>query len=317
MSSTDGIIVMCANCGKGEEGAIDLKFCTACKMVKYCNRDCQIAHRPQHKKACKKQAAELHDEQLFKEPQPPDECPICCLPLPINLKELSFKTCCGNVICNGCTNAMIDEAVRRGKKNVEEAIICAFCRTPVETSDEEAIRRMNNLIGSSNGDAINAFGGRYAYGTHDVQQDITKANELYLRAGELGCAQGYNNLAQSYGNGRGVNIDKKKGKYYFELAAMNGDVDARVRLFGIEGKAGNRDRAMKHILMAARAGDNEALEKVKEGFMRGIFSKEEYGISLRAYHKRTEEAKSVEREKAIAKEQMVDMIESFGESLGI
>ena len=74
---------------------------------------------------------------------------------------------------------------------------------------------------------------------------------------------------------------------------------------------------MKHILMAARAGDNEALEKVKEGFMRGIFSKEEYGSSLRAYHKRTEEAKSVEREKAIAKEQMVDMIESFGESLGI
>jgi len=50
---------ICANCGKGEESANDLKACTACKMVKYCNRECQIAHRPQHKKA-KKRAAEIH-----------------------------------------------------------------------------------------------------------------------------------------------------------------------------------------------------------------------------------------------------------------
>ena len=61
-TSTDDDIILCANCGKGEESAGDLKACTACKMVKYCNRDCQIAHRKQHKKKCKKRAAELHDE---------------------------------------------------------------------------------------------------------------------------------------------------------------------------------------------------------------------------------------------------------------
>ena len=33
----------CANCSKGgEENSGDLKACTACKLVKYCNRDCQI-----------------------------------------------------------------------------------------------------------------------------------------------------------------------------------------------------------------------------------------------------------------------------------
>ena len=48
----------CANCGKGEDSSIKLKACAACKLVKYCNRECQIAHRPQHKKACKKRAAE-------------------------------------------------------------------------------------------------------------------------------------------------------------------------------------------------------------------------------------------------------------------
>ena len=57
----------CANCGTGEEESNNLKSCTACHMVKYCNRDCQIAHRPMHKKKCKKRAAELHDEQLFRE----------------------------------------------------------------------------------------------------------------------------------------------------------------------------------------------------------------------------------------------------------
>ena len=97
----------CANCGKGEERSGDLKACTACNLVKYCNRDCQIAHRPQHKKACKKRAAELHDEALLKE-HVPGECPICMLPLPIyeNHTGATFYSCCGKNICNGCEYAM-------------------------------------------------------------------------------------------------------------------------------------------------------------------------------------------------------------------
>jgi len=83
----------CANCGKGEESCGDLKACTACKLVKYCNRECQIAHRPLHK-ACKKRAAELHDGALFKEHPPREECPICLLPLPLHAAQISFKTCC-------------------------------------------------------------------------------------------------------------------------------------------------------------------------------------------------------------------------------
>ena len=94
MSSTaENTVVTCANCGKGEECAGNLKVCTACKMVKYCNRDCQIAHRPQHKTACKKRAAELYDEKLFKVHPPREECPICFLPLPLykaGAKEMSM-----------------------------------------------------------------------------------------------------------------------------------------------------------------------------------------------------------------------------------
>jgi len=63
----------CANCGKGEEGANSLKVCTACKMVKYCNVACQKAHRSQHKKDCKKRATELQVESLFNLPSPKEK----------------------------------------------------------------------------------------------------------------------------------------------------------------------------------------------------------------------------------------------------
>ena len=82
-------ITSCANCGKGE--GCDLKLCNACKMIKYCSRDCQIAHWPQHKKACKKRAAELHDIVLFKHPPPEEDCPICMLRLPSLETGLTYK----------------------------------------------------------------------------------------------------------------------------------------------------------------------------------------------------------------------------------
>ena len=47
---------VCAACGKSSD---NLKACTACHLVKYCNRECQISHWPKHKKFCRKHAAEL------------------------------------------------------------------------------------------------------------------------------------------------------------------------------------------------------------------------------------------------------------------
>eukprot|EP00985_Skeletonema_marinoi_P016042 scaffold8511_cov134-Skeletonema_marinoi.AAC.1 len=50
----------CASCGKTEnDEGIKLKNCTACHLVRYCGVECQREHRPKHKKACKKRAAEL------------------------------------------------------------------------------------------------------------------------------------------------------------------------------------------------------------------------------------------------------------------
>jgi hypothetical protein len=121
-SMTDEVATMCANCGKGEELKATLKTCNACKLVKYCGRDCQIAHRPQHKNACKKRATELHDEALFRQPPKAEDCPICFLLLPEALGGKMYMSCCGKILCSGCVFADFKQN-QRG--------ICPFCRAEV------------------------------------------------------------------------------------------------------------------------------------------------------------------------------------------
>ena len=43
--------ISCANCGQEENDEAKLKACVVCMLVKYCNKECQIAHRPLHKKS--------------------------------------------------------------------------------------------------------------------------------------------------------------------------------------------------------------------------------------------------------------------------
>ena len=111
-----------------------------------------------------------------------------------------------------------------------EVGLCALCRTPAPTSDEERVKRIKKLMECGNAVAFFEMAGIYERGTHGLPQDFAKANELWLKAGELGCAVAYCNLGLSYRNGRGVEVDKKKAKHFYELAAMNGDLLARQNL---------------------------------------------------------------------------------------
>ena len=297
MSSASIPIDMCANCGKGEENSIKLKTCTACLLVKYCSRECQAAHRPQHKKECKKRAAEIYDEKLFKDVEHED-CPICFLPNPVDVNDTVFHACCGNSICKGCIYAMVASAIREGAGD----ILCAYCRAPAKglDSDEEQVKKTKNLIDNGNGDACYQLAGYYALGSYGMPQDYQKANELNLKAGELGCAQGYFSLGISYRDGRGVEVDTKKAKHFYELAAMNGHIIARHNLGVLENEAGNTQRALRHWILAAKAGDEEALDAAKQGFQFGFMSKDEYASTLRAHQKIRDEMRSDMREKAAA-----------------
>eukprot|EP00985_Skeletonema_marinoi_P006559 scaffold2836_cov95-Skeletonema_marinoi.AAC.5 len=80
----------CAFCGMAEVDDIKLKKCADCDLVKYCSDACQKEHTSQHEEDCKKLAAELRDELLFKQPDSRHlgDCPICCLPMPLDVRNL-------------------------------------------------------------------------------------------------------------------------------------------------------------------------------------------------------------------------------------
>ena len=295
MNDADNTTTACDNCGKGEESSGDLKACVACKLVKYCNRECQIAHRPLHKKICKKRAAELHDKALFKEHPPREDCPICFLPLPLDARQMNFESCCGKIICNGCIYRMTEKDRERG----ELISLCAYCNEPPATSEAEEVERLKKLMKKyGNARAFSILAGHYANGDFGMQRDMPKANELWLKAGELGCHEGYYNLGYSYRMGNGVEVDQKKARHFYELAAMNGNVGARHNLGCVELEAGNEQRAYKHVILSARAGDKNSLDKVKAGFINGMVTKDEYANTLRAHQKIQDEMKSKDRDRA-------------------
>ena len=130
-----------------------------------------------------------------------------------------------------------------------------------------------------------------------MPRDMSKAAELWLKAGELGCAEAYCNVGNAYDNGMGVDRDKKKAKHCYEQAAMMGSVAARHNLGCMEGETGNHQRAFKHMIIAAKVGDTDSLEFVKKGFMGGVVTKEEYESTLRSYQKSVDEMKSEARDK--------------------
>jgi len=290
MSTTN--ITSCANCGKGEESSINLKSCAACKMVKYCSRECQIVHRPQHKKECKKRAAELHDELLFKQP-PHEDCPICFLRMPSLGSAKAYYSCCGKVICCGC----IDAAKAR---NGGYHGLCPFCRTPAPASEEEMVKRNKKRMELNDATAIYNIGSFYFDGEHGLPRNTAKALELWHQAAELGHAESYHNIGIAYDDGDGVEIDEEKAKHYYGLAAMRGRIFARHNIGFVEYKAGNMHRALKHFMIATTGGSKKSLETIKQFYLNGYATKDDYAKALRLYQAYVYEVKSEQRDKAAA-----------------
>ena len=290
-TSGNNHLCSCANCGKGEDESLHLKECAACKMIKYCNRDCQVAHRPQHKKACKKRAAELYDEKLFKQPPPSEDCPICMLPLPSLHSGHRYKSCCGKNLCSGCIIAV---------QRRDSAGLCPFCRVPTPCSDQENAKRLKHRMKVDDAEAIFHIACYYFGGRFGFPQDIEKSIKLWHQAAELGSAGAFFSIGNAYLHGSGVERDEEMAKHYWGLAAMGGDVSARQNLGVHEYNAGNMDRALKHYMIAAGMGCTGSLENIKRMFMNGEASKDDYSKALRVYQAYLNEIKSPQRDEAAA-----------------
>ena len=280
----------CASCGTAEVDDIALKKCTACYLVRYCGVKCQREHRPQHKRACKKRAAELRDELLFKQPESTHhgDCPICLLPLPLDLDCYTMRSCCSKIICDGCSVAF---TMQQMQQMLDEK--CPFCRKPVPT-EEENIRYRMKRIEANDPIAMCQEGTRsYAKG------DYSSAFEYFSKAAKLGDADAHSYLALMYHDGHGVEKDEKKEIYHYEEAAIGGHPSARFNLALIDRKRYGRDRATKHHIIAAGQGHDGSLTWLLENHRRGGFVKKEVlGAALRAHQAAVDATKSPQREEA-------------------
>ena len=246
----------CANCGK--EGSDVTNTCNKCKSVMYCNAACKKKHRHKHKKECERRVAELHDEKLFKQPPPLEDCPICFIRLPSPPSERTYMVCCGKVICSGCIHAVQSRATKK------EHDVCPFCRTTPPTYEEEMIKRYEKRMELNDANAIYSLGGFYVQGSHGLPQNYAKALELWHKAGELGCTRAYYNIGIAYKFGRGVERNEKKAIHYYELSAIGGYACARYLLGCNEELKGNHERAIKHWMIAVKDGDPDSLEYIKK-----------------------------------------------------
>ena len=284
-------MMRCASCGI-VAGVDDIKLmkCTACKLVRYCGVKCQKDHRPQHKQACKKRAAELRDEILFKQPESTHrgDCPICCLPLSIDPDKSTLMSCCCKLICDGCDCANVRREVREKLDRK-----CPFCRHPVPKSEEEFKRNILRRIKANDPVAIRQMGG-YC----NQEGDYDGAIEYFKKAAGLGDLGAHYELSVMYRFGHGVVKDKKNEVYHLEKAAICGVPFARHNLGIIENRDGRMDRATKHFIIAAKLGYDNSMKTVKEGFKGGLVSKEDFAVALRGHQAAIDATKSPQRDEA-------------------
>ena len=287
------IVCCCASCGIAAIDDVKLKLCDGgCDLVKYCSNECQENHREKHEAACKKRMAELRDNDLFDQPDSSHlgECPICCLPLSIDPRKSRMMPCCCKIVCKGCDYANVKRECEQGLRHR-----CAFCREPAPKSLKEHNKRVMERIKKNDPVAMTQMGKK-----HYNEGDYGKSLEYHKKAVELGDATAHACLGFLYYKGLGVEKDEEKAVHHLEQAAIGGHPAARGGLAAYEMENGRLERAAKHWIIAANLGNNNSLQEVKELFVRGIVSKEEYAAALRGYQAAVDATKSAERDKVEA-----------------
>jgi len=286
------MITCCASCGKAEVDDVKLKMCTGCNLVRYCSVECQKNHRKQHKKACKERMSEIREDHLFTQPEESHlgECPICCLPLPIDTEKSMVNSCCCKRICLGCDHA---NTLREFDGGLEHK--CPYCREQVPKTDDEIDQNYMKRVKANDPVAIFHMGSKCL-----DEGDYEGAFEYYSKAAALGNMMAHYNLSCLYHDGEGVEKDINKKVYHLEEAAIGGHPQARYNLGLYEGRGERIDRMVKHLVIAAKLGDDDALEMLKKAYQYGDASKEDYAAALHGHQAAVDATKSKQREEACA-----------------
>jgi TPR repeat protein len=173
---------------------------------------------------------------------------------------------------------------------------CPFCNSEQRgKTDEDEFEELRKRVDVNDAGAIYILGSYYYHGQLDLQQDHSKAMELFASAAELGYSQAHNNLAKFY-HQRG---DLKKAKFHGEAAAMAGHEVARCNLAILEWNSGNIEQAVKHWTIAASAGYYQAMHELRLLLEKGVISRESIDPTLKAYNNSCAKMRSEARDAAI------------------
>ena len=218
-TSESNMVLCCASCGTAGGDDIKLMDCGGCDLVRYCSVACQENHRLEHEEECKKRAAELRDESLFKQSESSylGECSICLLPMPLDPRKSRLMSCCSKSMCNGCHFANL-------KREVEGRLqhTCPFCRKAVPKTEEECDKQWKKRVEADDPVAMCRMG------TESYNEgDYAAAFEYLTKAVALGDVLAHYQLSCLYDDGLGVDKDNKKVIHHLEEAAIGGDPKAR------------------------------------------------------------------------------------------
>ena len=251
------------------------------------------------------------DPDLWKPGHPPEDCPVCMMPLPIANDESAYFPCCGKVICSACVhesrrahNIINSKRAKKDLTPVEKT--CAFCRTPYCYGNDA---NELCLIQMEKGDHMAFFymAGAYRDGTDDLPKDESNALELLLRAAELGSPGALAFLGDVYEKGDlGVKTDMRNARRFYEEAAKRGSLPARFGLGEMNLENNNIDLAIRHWKIAAEGGDTESMETLWDLFYQGELSKAELEETLRAHQTAFDERFSKDRKRLLAYEKAME-----------
>ena len=234
--------------------------------------------------------AEIRDELLFKQPEGSHhgDCPICCLPLPLDPEKSILMCCCCKSICDGCNIA------NKGRE-IEGRLqpTCAFCREAVPKTDEQINERLMKRI-EANDPAAMCYMGTKRYD----EGDYKAAFELWTKAAALDDSFAHYQLSCLYHDGKGVEKDEKREVHHLAEAAIAGHPGARFNLGCVEWGNKNMDRAAKHWIIATKLGLKESLQRVKDLYEAGYVSEEDFSAALHGHHAAIDATKSPQREDA-------------------
>jgi TPR repeat protein len=194
--------------------------------------------------------------------------------------------CCGKSICGGCAYSI----------NKADNDKCPFCNSDrAGKTNEKSVEEMMKRVEVNDAGATCQLGNCYHHGNLGLQQDRTKATELYVKAANLGSIKAHFYLGGVYHEGG----DMKKSKFHWEVAAMAGDEEARYKLGIMDYNSGKYERAAKQWEIAASAGNHKAMHNLRVDFVEGALSRESIDSILIAYNNPCAEIRSEARDAAI------------------